>query len=417
MFHVLINDVLSTPAILIGIFVLLGNLLLQNSPTKTISGTLKTIIGFSLLTLGAEIAGDTLNSFSVMFTEAFGLQASVMNTDAYGALLNERYSSATIIMMIAMILNLVIAKFTRFKHIYLSGHLVLYLSGMLAMILNNFHPLIAVGLGSILLALYMSLSPHMLQKYTQDILGSDDFGIGNTGSLYFLFAAKLGEMIGDKSKSTEDINVPQSFDFLQDSAVSMSLTMSTLFIIVSLFTGKTFIETNLSNGQNYLFYSFMQGIIFAAGIHVLVTGIHMATNELVPAFRGIADKLINGATPSLDAPIMLSYSPNAMIIGFLSSLTGGVIGMFLMTLTSLPVIIPGMMQHFFLGGVSATYANSTGGRKAAFIAPFIIGLSMAFLPSLFIAFVGGDISDTVVFGDSDFTILGLLLEAFFGLFK
>ncbi len=417
MFHVLINDVLSTPAILIGIFVLLGNLLLQNSPTKTISGTLKTIIGFSLLTLGAEIAGDTLNSFSVMFTEAFGLQASVMNTDAYGALLNERYSSATIIMMIAMILNLVIAKFTRFKHIYLSGHLVLYLSGMLAMILNDFHPLIAVGLGSILLALYMSLSPHMLQKYTQDILGSDDFGIGNTGSLYFLFAAKLGEMIGDKSKSTEDINVPQSFDFLQDSAVSMSLTMSTLFIIVSLFTGKTFIETNLSNGQNYLFYSFMQGIIFAAGIHVLVTGIHMATNELVPAFRGIADKLINGATPSLDAPIMLSYSPNAMIIGFLSSLTGGVIGMFLMTLTSLPVIIPGMMQHFFLGGVSATYANSTGGRKAAFIAPFIIGLSMAFLPSLFIAFVGGDISDTVVFGDSDFTILGLLLEAFFGLFK
>ena len=417
MFHVLINDVLSTPAILIGIFVLLGNLLLQNSPTKTISGTLKTIIGFSLLTLGAEIAGDTLNSFSVMFTEAFGLQASVMNTDAYGALLNERYSSATIIMMIAMILNLVIAKFTRFKHIYLSGHLVLYLSGMLAMILNDFHPLIAVGLGSILLALYMSLSPHMLQKYTQDILGSDDFGIGNTGSLYFLFAAKLGEMIGDKSKSTEDINVPQSFDFLQDSAVSMSLTMSTLFIIVSLFTGKTFIETNLSNGQNYLFYSFMQGIIFAAGIHVLVTGIHMATNELVPAFRGIADKLINGATPSLDAPIMLSYSPNAMIIGFLSSLTGGVIGMFLMTLTSLPVIIPGMMQHFFLGGVSATYANSTGGRKAAFIAPFIIGLSMAFLPSLFIAFVGGDISDTVVFGDSDFTILGLLLEAFFELFK
>lgn len=417
MFHVLINNVLSTPAILIGIFVLLGNLLLQNSPTKTISGTLKTIIGFSLLTLGAEIAGDTLNSFSVMFTEAFGLQASVMNTDAYGALLNERYSSATIIMMIAMILNLVIAKFTRFKHIYLSGHLVLYLSGMLAMILNDFHPLIAVGLGSILLALYMSLSPHMLQKYTQDILGSDDFGIGNTGSLYFLFAAKLGEMIGDKSKSTEDINVPQSFDFLQDSAVSMSLTMSTLFIIVSLFTGKTFIETNLSNGQNYLFYSFMQGIIFAAGIHVLVTGIHMATNELVPAFRGIADKLINGATPSLDAPIMLSYSPNAMIIGFLSSLTGGVIGMFLMTLTSLPVIIPGMMQHFFLGGVSATYANSTGGRKAAFIAPFIIGLSMAFLPSLFIAFVGGDISDTVVFGDSDFTILGLLLEAFFGLFK
>lgn len=417
MFDVLINEVLSTPAILIGFFVLLGNLLLRNTPTDTISGTFKTIIGFTLLTLGAGIAGDSLNNFSIMFTEAFGLQASVMNTDAYGALLNENYSSASIIMMIGMILNLVIAKLTRFKYIYLSGHLVLYMSGMLAMILNDFHPLFTIIVGSTLLAIYMSLSPHFLQKYTREILGSDDFGVGNTGSLYFLFAAKLGEMIGDKTKSTEEIKVPQAFGFLQESAVSMSLTMSTLFILVSLFTGQTFIETNLSDGQNYLLFSFMQGIIFAAGIQILVTGIQMATNELVPAFRGIASKLINGAIPSLDGPIMVGYSPNAMIIGFLTSLTGGIIGMILLTFTNFPVIIPGMMQHFFIGGISATYANSTGGRKAAFIAPLFIGLSMAFLPSLFITFVGGGISDTVVFGDSDFTIFGLLLEAIFGLFK
>lgn len=417
MLDILINEVLSTPSILIGLFVLLGNVLLKSSMTDVISSTFRTIIGFTLLSLGAEIAGDTLNNFSTMFTEAFGLQAAVMHTDAYGALLNEQYTLAPIIMIIGMILNLLIAKFTRFKNIYLSGHLVLYMAAMIAMVLNDFHPLLVMIIGSILLALYMSFSPYILNKYTKEIVQLDDFGIGNSGSVYFWFAAKFGEMYGDKKQSTEDIQVPQSLGFLLDPAISMSLTMSLLFIVISLFTGSEFIETNLSNGQNYIFFSFMQGIIFASGIQILITGINMAIDKLVEAFRGIAEHFIHGAIPSLDAPVMALYSPNAMILGFLSSFTGGIIGMFLLTFTRLPIIIPGMMQHFFLGGVSATYANSTGGRKAATIAPLLIGLSMAFLPAIFIVFVDGDLNSSVIFGDPDFNVIGILLEAIVRLFK
>lgn len=417
MFDILINEILSTPAVSIGLFVLLGNILLRNSLTKIISGTFRTIIGFTMLSLGAGIASDTLNNFSTMFTEAFGIQASVMNTDAYGALLNEQYTLAPIIMIAGMLMNLVVAKFTRFKNIYLSGHLILYMSAMVAMILDGFHPLVVVIVGSLFVGLYMSLSPYILNEYTQEIVSSDEFGIGNSGSLYFWFAAKFGEKFGNKNQSTEDIEVPKALGFLQEPSVSMSLTMSLLFILVSFFTGSDFIEMNLSNGQNYLFFSFMQGIIFATGIQILVTGINMAIDELVSAFRGIAENLINGAIPSLDGPVMSLYSPNAMIIGFLSSLSGGVIGMILLTFTNLPIIIPGMLQHFFIGGISATYANNTGGRKAATIAPLLIGLSMAFLPAIFIVFVGGDLSSTVVFGDSDFTILGILLEAVVRFFR
>jgi len=40
-----------------------------------------------MLNLGAGIVAEALDNFSVMFSEAFDLQAAVMNTDAYGAML------------------------------------------------------------------------------------------------------------------------------------------------------------------------------------------------------------------------------------------------------------------------------------------------------------------------------------------
>lgn len=417
MLDILINDILATPSILIGIFVLLGNVLLKKSIADVTSSTFKTVIGFTMLNLGAGIVAGSLDSFGIMFTEAFGLQAAVMNTDAYGAILIETYHLAPIIFIIGMLLNLVIAKYTRFKYIYLTGQLGLYMAGMLAMILDGFSPLITIIIGGSLLAAYMALAPAITQKYTTDITGEDNFSIANSGSIGFFLAAKVGEWFGDKEKTTEDIKVPHSLAFLQDPTVSMSLTMSVLFIFVSFFTGAEFIETNLSNGQNFIFFSFMQGIIFAAGVQVLLTGINMAIDELVPAFKGIADRIIDGAIPGIDAPVMAKYSPNAMILGFIISLSASLLGMFGLSLLGLPLIIPGMVQHFFLGGITATYGNSTGGRRGAVIGSFLNGIMMAILPSLFLVFVDAGISDIVVLGDSDYTIIGLLLETLAKLFN
>lgn len=417
MLDILINDILATPSILIGLFVLLGNVLLKKSAADITSSTFKTIIGFTMLNLGAGIVAEALESFGVMFTEAFDLQAAVMNTDAYGAMLTETYNLAPLIFIIGIILNLVIAKYTRFKYIYLTGHLGLYMAGMLAMILDGFSPIIIIVVGGVLLAAYMALAPAITQKYTTEITGEESFSIANSGSINFFLAAKLGEWFGDKEKTTEDIKVPHALAFLQDSTVSMSLTMSLLFIFVSFFTGAEFIETNLSNGQNFIFFSFMQGIIFAAGVQVLLTGINMAIDELVPAFKGIADRMIDGAIPGIDAPVMAKYSPNAMILGFIISLSASILGMFGLSLLGLPLIIPGMVQHFFLGGVTATYGNSTGGRRGAVIGSFLNGIMMAILPSLFLVFVDAGISDTVVLGDSDYTIIGLILENLVNLFN
>jgi hypothetical protein len=50
-------------------------------------------------------------------------------------------------------------------------------------------------------------------------------------------------------------------------------------------------------------------------------------NELVPAFRGIAMRIVPDAKPALDCPVLFPYAPNAVIVGFLATTVGSIIGM------------------------------------------------------------------------------------------
>lgn len=74
MLHFLIYDVLGTPAILVGLFSLIGLLLQKKGISDVISGTLKTIMGFVILTAGAGIIAYTLTIFSQLFEHSFHIQ-------------------------------------------------------------------------------------------------------------------------------------------------------------------------------------------------------------------------------------------------------------------------------------------------------------------------------------------------------
>lgn len=409
MLDIFVRDILGTPSILIGIFVFIGLLLLKKPFTNILTGTIKTIMGFILLGAGAGIISGTLTIFNKMFTQAFGLQGVVTNTDAMGALTNEKYSTAAFILIFGMAVNLLIAKFTRFKYIYLTGHLTMYMSGMLAMIFSGVTPWLAVVIGAIILGAYMAIGPALIQKNTILITDSDDFAIGHSGTVSYLLASKLGGIIGNKSKSTEDINVPKGLSFLRDSSIAISLTMTILFVIVGFFAGPAYIETELSSGQFFVVFSLIKGITFAAGVYVVLAGVRMALTEIVPAFQGIADKVIVGAKPALDCPIVFPFAPNAVIIGFISSFLAGLLGMLLLSFSKLPVIVPGMTPHFFTGATAAIYGNSTGGRRGAIAGAVMNGLLISILPAVFMAVVGG-LSNNMTFGDPDFTVVGLFSD-------
>ena len=419
MFDFLMKDVLGSPAILVGLFAFLGLLLQKKSFPDIVSGTLKTIMGFVILGGGAGILIGSLNIFGKMFDQAFHIQGVIPNNEAIVAIAQQTFGKETaMIMVFSMIVNILIARFTRFKYIFLTGHHTLFMACLISAVFATGGitgvPLVIVG--SIILGSLMVLMPAILQPYMREVTGTDQIALGHFGSIGYFTSAWLGKRLGDKAHSTEDIKVPKSLGFLRDTSVAMSLTMVILFLLVAPVAGKDFIEQQLSGGVNFLVFSLMQGVTFAAGVYVVLAGVRMLIAEIVPAFKGIADKVVKDAKPALDCPAVFPYAPNAVIIGFLSSFVAGIISMFILPLIGLKVIVPGLIPHFFTGAAAGVFGNATGGRRGAIIGAFANGILISFLPALLLPVLGSLGFEGTTFGDSDFGIVGILLGYLIKLF-
>lgn len=119
-----IINILSTPAILVGLISLFG-LILQKKPVEdVVKGTVKTIVGFLVLTAGSSfLQTGSLNDFGVIFNYAFNMQGVVPNNEAIVSLgLADFASDTAYIMCIGMIANIVLARFSRLHYIFLTGH-------------------------------------------------------------------------------------------------------------------------------------------------------------------------------------------------------------------------------------------------------------------------------------------------------
>ncbi|TQR35320.1 PTS ascorbate transporter subunit IIC [Lysinibacillus sphaericus] len=412
MLDVIMNDILGTPAILVGLFAFVGLLIQKKSTSTVLSGTLKTVIGFVILGSGASVLIGSLNHFSKMFDHAFHVQGVIPNNEAIVAAAQTSFGTSTaMIMVFGMIMNILFARFTPFKYIFLTGHHTLFMACLIAASLSvggmSGTPLIIVG--SIILGLCMVVFPAILQPTVRQITGSDDFAVGHFGSIGYYVSAKIGKMFGNKAKSTEDIKVPKSLGFLRDTSVAVSLTMCLFFIIVALFAGSSYIETQLSGGSNFIVFAIIQAITFAAGVYIILAGVRMLISEIVPAFKGIADKLVPNTKPALDCPTIFPFAPNAVIIGFLFSFVAGLVSMFILPVIELKVIVPGLVPHFFTGAAAGVFGNATGGRRGAMVGAFANGLIISFIPAILLIFMGDIGYEGTTFGDSDFGIIGIII--------
>ncbi|QSB08553.1 PTS ascorbate transporter subunit IIC [Lysinibacillus sp. FSL K6-0075] len=412
MLDVIMHDILGTPAILVGLFAFIGLLIQKKSSSTVLSGTLKTIMGFVILGAGATVLIGSLDHFSKMFDHAFQVQGVIPNNEAIVAAAQTNFGTATaLIMVFGMIMNLLFARFTPLKYIFLTGHHTLFMACLIAASLSvggmSGTPLIIVG--SIILGLCMVVFPAILQPTVRQITGSDDFAVGHFGSVGYYVSAKIGKLFGNKTKSTEDIQVPKSLGFLRDTSVAISLTMSVFFVIVALFAGPSYIEAQLSAGSNFIIFAIMQAITFAAGVYIILAGVRMLIAEIIPAFKGIADKLVPNTKPALDCPTIFPFAPNAVIIGFIFSFLAGLVSMFILPFIGLKVIVPGLVPHFFTGAAAGVFGNATGGRIGAMSGAFANGLLISFIPAILLIFMGDIGYEGTTFGDSDFGVIGIII--------
>lgn len=419
MLDILMKDILGTPAILVGLFALLGLLLQKKDIASVVSGTLKTVMGFIIIGAGANVIIGSLDIFGKMFDAAFHVKGIIPNNEAIVAVAQEKIGTATaMIMVFGMIMNLVFARFTKFKYVFLTGHHTLFMACLIVATLSvsNLNNFAIIAIGSVILGLCMVLFPALLQPTVRQITGSDDFAIGHFGSVGYFISATIGKVVGNKENSTETIKVPKSLGFLRDTSVAVSLTMTILFLIVALFAGPDFVEKELSNGSNFLVFSFIQAITFAAGVYIVLAGVRMLIAEIVPAFKGIADKLVPNAKPALDCPTVFPFAPNAVIIGFLFSFLAGIISMFILPILGLKVIVPGLVPHFFTGATAGVFGNATGGRRGAIFGSIANGLVISLLPALLLPLLGDLGFQNTTFGDADFGVVGILISVILKLF-
>ena len=410
-FRFLMSDVLSEPAVLVGLIALIGLIAQKKPVTECIKGTVKTIMGFVILGAGASLVVSSLGDFANIFQHAFGIQGVVPNNEAIVSVAQKSFGKEmAMIMFFAMVINIMIARFTPWKFIFLTGHHTLFMSMMVAVILATagITGITLIAVGSLVVGVAMVFFPAIAHPYMKKVTGSDDVAIGHFSTLSYVLAGFIGSKFGNKEHSTEDMNVPKSLLFLRDTPVAISFTMSIIFLVTCLFAGADAVK-ELSGGKNWFMFSIMQSITFAAGVYIILQGVRMVIAEIVPAFKGISDKLVPNARPALDCPVVFPYAPNAVLVGFLSSFAARLIGMFTLYLLNMIVIIPGVVPHFFVGAAAGVFGNATGGRRGAILGAFAQGLLITFLP-VFLLPVLGDIGfANTTFSDADFGALGILL--------
>ncbi len=95
---------------------------------------------------------------------------------------------------------------------------------------------------------------------------------------------RIVELFKGKSKSTEEIKFPKGLSFLRESTISISITMALLYFIACLFAGVSYVHESISNGQNFIVFSLIQGVTFAAGVFIILTGVRLVA-EMVQRLK------------------------------------------------------------------------------------------------------------------------------------
>lgn len=405
-------DILKVPAVLVGLIALIGLVAQKKNFSDVVKGTVKTILGFLVLAGGATVLVGSLNPLGGMFEHAFNIQGIIPNNEAIVSIAMEKFGAPTaLIMAFGMVANLIVARFTRLKYVFLTGHHTFYMACMISVILTvaGFEGVALVFTGSLTLGLIMGFFPALAQRYMRKITGNDDIAFGHFGTIGYVLSGWIGSKVGKGSRSTEEMNLPKNLSFLRDSSISISLTMIIIYLIMAVFAGQIFVEATYSAGQNYLVYSIIMAITFAAGVFIILQGVRLILAEIVPAFVGFSERLVPNARPALDCPVVYPYAPNAVLIGFLFSFLGGLVGLFLLGQMHMVLILPGVVPHFFTGATAGVFGNATGGRRGAMFGAFANGVLITFLPVLLLPVLGALGFANATFSDADFGVIGILL--------
>lgn len=418
----LANNIIKDPALLLGIVALIGLLLQKKSFSDTVQGTLKTIVGFLILQNGSGILVNAILGLQPIMEAAFGVKAAGLGGARLDEFIKNWGGYAALIMTGGFLLNLILARITPFKFVYLTGHLMWWIALLVPAIILEASPTASVpliiGISIVICGVYWTLQPAYVQPLMKKIMGHGEIALGHTSSFNDWLGGVGGKFFGSPKESTEKLKLPDWMGFFRDVTAGVAFLIAILLLvlaIIAMIAGKSG-TTDVGGGATYLLSAIKLGLNFSMGITVLLFGVRMVIAEIVPAFRGFALKVVPDAKPALDCPVVFDYAPTAVIVGFVSA----TIAFFLLMVLFGPIlkwttIVPPFIMLFFPGGAGGVFGNATGGVKGAIWGGVICGVLLALGQAIVTPMLSTTAPELALIADPDWYILVLIFKPLFSL--
>lgn len=407
----IINEIFGQGAIFISLIALVGLAVQKKPVSEIVRGTFMTAIGYFVLNQGVSIVSGTVTDVSTAFCTIMPKAVESKSVDI-GGLYGTQIG---IVMLIGFAINLLVARFSKkWKTVFLTGHMLywfpyVFIAAGVDAGLSGAKLIIMAGLFT---AIYMIVAPNLMRPLVKKVTGTDSFSIAHPTTTLSLLAAGVAKVTGDPSKSTEDIKFPKAFNFLREISITGSIVILLTYLVMALLlkiNGYAPAEVFGYGSQAFTYY-FTKCMTFGVGTTIMLMGVRMLIAEIVPAFQGFATKLIPGAIPALDCPVIFNMAPNALIIGFLCALVSSVLCILIVTPLGIfpTVVIPLAFTCFFEAGCAAIVANAYGGVRGCIIASLVNGIVMVLLVGFGAFFFNNTINSwMLVYGGQDFSLWGI----------
>ena len=392
----IINEIFGQGAIFLALVAMVGLILQKKSVSEVVRGTLMTAIGFFVLNTGTGlITGNSIDGIITAFNTLMPGNASAPASIDIGG---QYGTQIGIVMILAFAINLLVARFTPWKSVFLTGHMLYWF------------PYVFIA-AAVFTALYMIVAPNLMRPLVKEVTGKDDFTIGHPTTTLSVIGGFVAGLVGDKSKSCEDFKLPKSLGFLREVSITGSIAISLVYIIMYFVVSANGLSPAevFGYGGSFFSYWFTHSVYFGVGVTVMLQGVRMLIAEIVPAFKGVAEKLVPGAIPALDCPVIFGYGPNSLLIGFIVAVITSTITILLTRGMFPTVIIPLIFTCFFENGCAAIIANAKGGVRGTIIACALNGVIMVLLVGFGAYFFNNTIQPwMLVYGGQDFSLFGII---------
>ena len=406
----IVNEIFGQGAIFLSLIALIGLLLQKKSASEVIRGTFMTAIGYFVLNTGVGFVSGAVSDISVAFTTMMPQAVASKSVDIgadYGTQIG-------IVMIIGFAINLIFARFTKWKTVFLTGHMLYWFPFVFiaAGVDAGLSGAKLIILAALFTAVYMIVAPNLMRPLVKKVTGTDSFSIAHPTTTLSLIAAGVAKVTGDPKKSTEDLKFPKGLNFLREVSITGSIVILLTYLVMSLLLKLNGFSPAEVLGYDRAFtYYFTKTINFGMGVTVMLLGVRMLIAEIVPAFQGIATKVVPGAIPALDCPVIFNMAPNALLIGFICALATSTVTILICTALNVfpTVVIPLAFTCFFEAGCAAIVANAYGGVRGCIIASIVNGIAMVLLVGFGAYFFNNTIQGwMLVYGGQDFSLCGIL---------